>query len=150
VVVLSHGFLIYRTVCGDQVAVLRGTHRVITWDERGFGDTVYDEQPSTTGTRPTTCLRVLEQLGVDQAVFDVMSQCGFVELRTALLAPGRVRGPVLLDSQAGPKDAEAIPLYQGMIDSWVADAPTDELVELVWRACPSDALPASRINRRPS
>jgi len=129
VVVLSHGFLMDRTMFDDQVAVLRGTFRVITWDQRGFGDTVYDEQPFTFWDSARDCLGLLDHLDVDRAVFGGMSQGGFIALRVALLAPGRVRGLVLLDTQAGPEDAEVIPLYQGMIDAWVADGPTDELAE---------------------
>ena len=129
VVVLSHGFLMDRTMFDAQVAVLRGTYRVITWDERGFGDTVYDEQPFTYWDSAHDCLGLLDHLGVDRAVFGGMSQGGFICLRAALLAPGRVRGLILLDTQAGPEDAEIVPLYQGMIDAWVADGPTDELAE---------------------
>jgi len=129
VVVLSHGFLMDRTMFDDQVAVLRGTYRVVTWDERGFGDTVYDEQPFTFWDSAHDCLGLMDHLEVDRAVFGGMSQGGFIALRVALLAPDRVRGLVLLDTQAGPEDAEVIPLYQGMIDAWVADGPTDELAE---------------------
>ena len=43
--------------------------------------------------------------------------------------PERVRGLILLDTQAGPEDAEVIPLYQGMIDAWVTDGPSDELAD---------------------
>ena len=54
---------------------------------------------------------------------------GSSALRAALLAPDRVRALILLDTQAGPEDAEVIPLYQGMIDEWVANGPSDELAD---------------------
>ena len=38
-VILSHGFLMDHTMFDPQVAALKSTHRVITWDERGFGGT---------------------------------------------------------------------------------------------------------------
>lgn len=40
VVILSHGFLMDHTMFDAQVAALKSTHRVITWDERGFGGTL--------------------------------------------------------------------------------------------------------------
>ena len=40
-----------------------------------------------------------------------------------------MRALILLDTQAGPEDADVIPLYQGMVDAWVADGPTDELAD---------------------
>ncbi|HEY5110594.1 MAG TPA: alpha/beta hydrolase [Acidimicrobiales bacterium] len=127
VVVLSHGFLMDRTMFDDQVAVLRDAYRVITWDERGFGDTIYDDRPFTYWDSARDCLGLMDHLGIDQAVIGGMSQGGFLALRAALLAPERVRGLILLDTQAGPEDAEVIPLYQGMIDAWMTDGPSDEL-----------------------
>ena len=53
------------------------------------------------------------------AVLAGMSQGGFLSLRAALTAPERVRGLVLIDTQAGVEDPEALPLYQGMNDEWV-------------------------------
>jgi pimeloyl-ACP methyl ester carboxylesterase len=44
-VILSHGFLMDGDMFEPQVAALRDTHRVITWDERGFGRTEFDGQP---------------------------------------------------------------------------------------------------------
>ena len=38
-VILSHGFLMDHTMFDAQVTALRATHRVVTWDERGFGGT---------------------------------------------------------------------------------------------------------------
>ncbi len=126
-VVLAHGFLMDRTMFDAQVAALRGRYRVITWDERGFGETVYDGEPFTYWDSAADCLGLLDHLGLDRAVLGGMSQGGFIGLRAALLAPDRVRGLILLDTQAGPEDTEVIPLYRAMIDEWVTSGPTDDL-----------------------
>ncbi len=129
-VILAHGFLMDRTMFGAQVAALRHRYRVITWDGRGFGDTVYGGGPFTYWDSAADCLALMDHLGIDRAVVGGMSQGGFVSLRVALLAPDRVRGLILLDTQAGTEDPEAIPLYRGMIDDWVANGPSDAVAEL--------------------
>jgi 3-oxoadipate enol-lactonase len=126
-VILGHGFLMDRSMFEPQVEALRGDYRVITWDERGFGDTEYDGQPYSYWDSASDCLGLLDQLGIDRAVVGGMSQGGFLSLRAALLAPERVRGLILLNTQAGSEDPDVIPLYQGMVDAWVADGPSDEL-----------------------
>lgn len=126
-VILAHGFLMDRSMFGPQVDALRGDHRVITWDERGFGDTQYDGGPFSYWDSAKDCLGLLDHLGIERAVVGGMSQGGFISLRVALSAPERVRGLILLNTQAGTEDPAVVPLYQGMVDSWVADGPTDEL-----------------------
>jgi 3-oxoadipate enol-lactonase len=126
-VILAHGFLMDRSMFGPQVEALQSAYRVITWDERGFGETRYDGQPFTYWDSAGDCFALLDHLGIERAVVGGMSQGGFISLRAALLAPERVRGLILLNTQAGTEEPEAIPLYQGMIDTWVADGPSDEL-----------------------
>ncbi len=126
-VILAHGFLMDRSMFDPQVASLRDRYRLITWDERGFGDTEWDGKPFTYWDSASDCVGLLDHLGIDRAVVGGMSQGGFLSLRTALSAPERVRALILLDTQAGPEDAEVIPLYQGMIDEWQAKGPTAEL-----------------------
>jgi pimeloyl-ACP methyl ester carboxylesterase len=130
-VILAHGFLMDRGMFAPQVEALRGTHRVITWDQRGFGDTEFDDQPFTYWDSAEDCLGLLDHLGVDRAVVGGMSQGGFVSLRAALLAPERVRGLVLLNTQAGTEDAEVIPLYEGLLAEWSTDGPSDDTCALV-------------------
>jgi pimeloyl-ACP methyl ester carboxylesterase len=129
VVVLAHGFLMDRSMFDDQVAALRHDYRVITWDARGWGETLYDGRPFTYWDLARDCLALMDHLGIDRAVVGGMSQGGFLALRAALLAPGRIRGLILLDSQAGPEDPDVVPVYQGMIDAWVIDGPSDELAD---------------------
>jgi pimeloyl-ACP methyl ester carboxylesterase len=52
-----------------------------------------------------------------------MSQGGFTALRAALLAPERVRGLVLIDTQAGTEDPELLPLFAALREEWIAHGP---------------------------
>jgi 3-oxoadipate enol-lactonase len=130
-VVLAHGFLMDRTMFAPQVERFRPHYRVITWDSRGAGDTEYDGRPFTYWDLAADGLVLLDHLGIDRAVIGGMSQGGFVSLRMALLAPDRVRGLILLDTQAGTEESEVIPLYQAMLDEWVGQGPSDEIADAV-------------------
>lgn len=120
VVVLSHGLLMNRSMFAPQVEALRDAHRVVTWDQRGHGAAEH-EGTWTYWDSAHDLLALLDHLGVAQAVLGGMSQGGFLSLRAALLAPERVRALVLIDSQAGPEDPAAAPLYDAMARAWAAD-----------------------------
>jgi pimeloyl-ACP methyl ester carboxylesterase len=126
-VVLAHGFLMGRSMFESQVAALRDRYRVIIWDERGIGETVDDGDSFTYWELAADGLALLDHLGIDSAVVGGMSQGGFISLRMALAAPARVRALILLDTQAGLEDPEAVPLYRGMMEDWVANGVSDEI-----------------------
>lgn len=130
-VVFSHGFLMDHEMFAPQVAALTPEFRVITWDERGFGDTEFDGKPFTYWDSALDCLGLLDHLGIDQAVLAGMSQGGFLSMRAALLAPERVRALVLIDTQPGSEDPQKRPLYQGMLEAWATEGPSDALAEVV-------------------
>jgi 3-oxoadipate enol-lactonase len=130
-VVLSHGFLMDHDMFAPQVAALAPEFRVITWDERGFGETEFDGKPFTYWDSARDCLGLLDHLGLERAVLGGMSQGGYLSLRAALLAPERVRALVLIDTQARLEDPDKLPTYQGMIDTWVSEGPSDTLAEAV-------------------
>jgi pimeloyl-ACP methyl ester carboxylesterase len=130
-VVLSHGFLMDREMFAHQVQALSPEFRVITWDERGFGETEFDGEPFTYWDSARDCLGLLDHLGIDQAVFGGMSQGGFLSMRAALLAPGRVRALVLIDTQSGPEDPERLPAYRQMQETWLQVGPVDELAQAI-------------------
>jgi 3-oxoadipate enol-lactonase len=121
-VVFSHGFLMDHTMFDPQVTALAPHYRVITWDQRGHGDT------RTTGAftywdSAADVLALLDHLGVERAVLAGMSQGGFLSLRAALAAPDRVRALVLIDSQAGLEDPAAAPAYEQMHQVWLDAGP---------------------------
>ena len=118
VVIFSHGFLMDHSMFDAQVAALRDTHRVITWDERGFG-----------GTRATgdfsywdsanDVLGLMDHLGIRSAVLGGMSQGGFLSLRAALTAPDRVEALILVDTQSGVEAPETVEPYNQLHAAWV-------------------------------
>src|ERR1700726_4928941 len=130
-VILAHGFLMDRTMFEPQVRALSGEYRVITWDERGHGETEFDGQPFTYWDSARDCLGLLDHLDIDQAVLGGMSQGGFLSLRAALLAPERVKALVLIDTQAGVEDPERLPAYRQMQQTWLQLGPVDELAETI-------------------
>ena len=89
-VVLSHGFLMDHEMFAPQVEALKLTHRVITWDERGFGGTLATDE-FTYWDSAKDVLGLMDFLGIDSAIVGGMSQGGFLSLRVALTAPERVR-----------------------------------------------------------
>jgi pimeloyl-ACP methyl ester carboxylesterase len=130
-IVLAHGFLMDRSMFAPQVEVLAPRHRVITWDSRGHGDTVDTGVPFSYWDLAVDCLGLMDHLDIHRAVVGGMSQGGFVSLRVALCAPERVRGLILLDTQAGPEDPEVVPLYQAMLEEWVTTGPSQSIAEAV-------------------
>lgn len=130
-IVLSHGFLMDREMFAPQVAALSPEFRVITWDERGFGETEFDGEPFSYWDSAGDCLGLLDHLGIDRAVLGGMSQGGFLSLRAALTAPERVRALVLIDTQSGVEDPERLPAYRQMQQTWLQVGPVDELAEAI-------------------
>ncbi len=122
-VVLSHGLAMDHSMFDPQVAALSGEYRVIAWDERGHGETV-TPGPFSYWDSAQDALGLLDHLGIGSAVLAGMSQGGFLSLRAALLAPDRVRGLILIDTQAGLEDPANAESYQQLHDIWLEQGPT--------------------------
>ena len=130
-IVLSHGFLMDHRMFAAQVAEFGERYRIITWDQRGFGDTVGDGQPFTYWDSARDLFAILAARGIERAVLVGRSQGGFLSLRAALLHPDRVRALVLIDTQPAPEDPEVVTAYRTMIDSWVDDGYQEELADVI-------------------
>lgn len=130
-VVLSHGFLMDHTMFDAQVAALSDKFRVVTWDERGFGQTEYDGKPFTYWDSANDCLALMTHLGIDTAVLGGMSQGGFLSLRAALTAPARVRALVLIDTASDNDTPDVLAAYRQMVDAWVTHGPSDDLANII-------------------
>jgi len=129
VVMLSHGFLMDQSMFAPQVQALAPEFRVMTWDQRGHG---WDHSghggtpaqgPFSYWDSARDLLALLDHCGVQRAVLGGMSQGGFVSLRAALLAPARVAGLILIDTQAGQEDPAVAPAYEQMHEVWREQGP---------------------------
>ena len=118
VVILSHGFLMDHSMFDAQVEALRTQYRVITWDERGFGGTQATGE-FTYWDSARDVLGLMDHLSIDTAVVGGMSQGGFLSLRTALLAPERVRALILIDTQSGTEAPDTIEPYNQLHAAWL-------------------------------
>ncbi len=121
-VVLSHGFLMDQSMFAAQVAALAPEFRVITWDERGHGGTPSAGSFSYWDSAADV-LALLDHCGIGRAVLGGMSQGGFLSLRAALLAPERVGGLILIDTQSGTEDPALAPGYEQLHQTWLAHGP---------------------------
>lgn len=128
-VVFCHGFLMDHRMFDPQVEALAPAYRAIRWDARGFGRTETDGKPFTYYDSAADCIALMDHLGVDKAVLVGMSQGGFLALRAALRYPDRVKGLVLIDTEAGVPDAQTMAGYQQMLETWTTQGPIQPLVE---------------------
>jgi pimeloyl-ACP methyl ester carboxylesterase len=106
-VVLLHAGVVDRRAWRPLAPHLLPGHRLIAYDRRGFGDTaVAESQPVD---HVADLLAVLDHLDVDAAVVVGNSMGGVLALDTAMTAPERVRGLVLVGTgwRGGPYPEDA-------------------------------------------
>jgi 3-oxoadipate enol-lactonase len=96
-VVLIHGFSLDMRMWDPQVPELAAAFRVVRYDCRGFGASgPFD--PAVPYTHAADLVALLDHLSIERAALVGLSFGGQVALRTALVAPDRVRALALLDS----------------------------------------------------
>ncbi|HTI26973.1 MAG TPA: alpha/beta hydrolase [Kutzneria sp.] len=136
-VVLLHSFLMDGDMFAPQIAALGDTFRLVTVDERGHGKTPLDG-PFSYWDVAEDVLAVVDELGIDQFALVGTSQGGFIALRIALLAPGRVTALAVLGSSAAAEDPRVAEAYRGLGTLWTTQGPTDQLLDMVATICVGD------------
>jgi pimeloyl-ACP methyl ester carboxylesterase len=132
VIVFSHGLFMDHTMFEAQVRAFEDRWRCIAWDERCHGQTETTDAPFTYWDSARDLLGLLDHLGVRRAVLAGMSQGGFLSLRAALTAPQRARALVLMDTQPGVEDPAKVPVYDQLVEAWMApDGPPQEVIDTV-------------------
>ncbi|WP_019852975.1 alpha/beta fold hydrolase [Actinopolyspora mortivallis] len=128
-VLLGHGFFLDHTMFAAQAEALssRG-YRVVTWDARGHGNSTTGDAPFTYWDTARDVLGLMDRLGIRNAVVGGLSQGGFTALRTALLAPHRVTGLLLLATEAHALSEEDRRSYTTMFGELSERGAVDELL----------------------
>lgn len=100
-VILGHSFLCSGAMWNWQLDPLARRHLVINVDLRGHGRSGVAPAPFDLYDLVDDLLAILDRLGLQSAVWAGLSIGGMVALRAALVAPDRVSGLILLDTDAG-------------------------------------------------
>ena len=99
---------------GPAPAMLAQRFRVVTFDNRGFGESAVPPGPYTTTQLARDAAAVLDAAGIEQAHLIGISLGGMVAQELVLVAPERVRKLVLCSTTAGgPK---SVPMPQQTVE----------------------------------
>ncbi len=99
-VVFGHGYLFDHRMYDSQLDTLAADHRVIALDWRAHGASGTPTTRWSMRDQGIDYVRVMDALGVEQAVVVGQSMGGMAALHLALEYPERVRGLVLIDTSA--------------------------------------------------
>jgi pimeloyl-ACP methyl ester carboxylesterase len=124
VVLLSHGYLATRHMWGPNVAALAAAgHTVVTWDQRGHGDSDYPDDDDAYGESMAVgdMAAILDEVGADRAVVAGMSLGGYLSLAFHLAHPERTAALVLVDTGPGFKSDDARAAWNRTAEQYAAD-----------------------------
>jgi len=109
-----HGLTFDTRMWRSQVAALSGKYRCVSIDFRGHGQSAAPDGEYTLEAMAEDVYQVMRHLGLAQAHVAGLSMGGMVAMRLALAHPEVVRSLLLLDTDAGPEEAERAPRYEAM------------------------------------
>jgi pimeloyl-ACP methyl ester carboxylesterase len=96
-----------------QVPALSERHRVITFDNRGAGQSSVPDEPYSTRAMAGDAVGVLDALGIERAHVIGVSMGGMIAQEVALSHPGRVRSLQLHCTYARPDR-----YFQALMEAW--------------------------------
>lgn len=99
-VVFLHAFPLNQSMWDEQVAEFSRTHRVITFDWRGFGDSNLGSSDSSMPNFAGDLAGLLDRLGVGTATICGLSMGGYAAFAFCRNYPARVKALILCDTRA--------------------------------------------------
>jgi pimeloyl-ACP methyl ester carboxylesterase len=120
-VVLLHGYPFNRSMWSEQVAALRDTHRVVTPDLRGLGESDCSDGPATMNTMAGDVAALMDALEIQRAAVGGLSMGGYVALAFYKLFPLRVRSLLLADTRPQGETEEGKQIRAQQIEKVLAE-----------------------------
>lgn len=142
-IVVAHGFALDSTMFAG-MAEPAPSRRVVAWDAPGHGRSPAAGGPYSFWDLARDQLALMDALGIGRAVVGGVSQGGFTALRTALLAPERVAGLLLIDTEADALSDEDATAYGELFAALEQQGPTPELTGALAAQIVGDHPAASR------
>ena len=106
-VILIHGFPFNRAMWTPQLAALSKSHRVISYDLRGHGQSEVGDGQYTVELFVDDLLMIMDHLRVQRAVLCGLSLGGYIALRAVERHPDRFNGLALCDTKSEADGNEA-------------------------------------------
>jgi pimeloyl-ACP methyl ester carboxylesterase len=107
VVLFLHAFPLGLSMWDSQAAALEATHRVVRFDDRGFGGSPPHQGPLTMDQIADDADGLLDALGIDRAAVCGCSMGGYAAFAMVRRHPDRIAALVLQDTRSGADSDEA-------------------------------------------
>jgi 3-oxoadipate enol-lactonase len=114
-IVLTHGATVDHRMFDAQLETLTEHYRVLTWDMRGHGQSRPMGESFSVPRAVADLLAILDQIGVQQAVFVGQSTGGYVGQELVFRHPERVKALVMVD-------CACITFPRSALDGWLLRA----------------------------
>ena len=124
VVLLSHGYTASgRMWAGNVGALADAGHTVVTWDQRGHGESDYPGDPSAYAEPLAVAdmAAILDEVGAERAVIGGMSLGGYLSLAFHLAFPERTAALVLVDTGPGFRSDDARAAWNRTAEQYATD-----------------------------
>jgi 3-oxoadipate enol-lactonase len=129
----GHGLLASKAMFDAQIEELSDRWRCVSVDWPGHGDSGHRPGGWSFYDMVDDTVALVSELGHDKAVFAGLSQGGMVFMRLAMEHPELVHALILLDTSAGPENAESLPAYEQLREGLLKgdDAQRDQMADAV-------------------
>jgi 3-oxoadipate enol-lactonase len=105
-IVFLHAFPLNQTMWDEQVAALASTHRVITFDWRGFGESPLGNGISTMEDWADDLAGLLHGLSIERAIIGGLSMGGYASFAFHRKYPEKISALILADTRATADNEE--------------------------------------------
>src|SRR5437867_8264156 len=120
-----------RTIWDEQIDEFKASYRCVAIDAPGHGDSAPVPMGIDFYGYADMLIAIAQQLGIDSAVWLGQSMGGFINLRLALRHPDRVKGLVLIDTQAHSEAPEKLAQYEAFLQVALQDGVSDDLLNIL-------------------
>jgi 3-oxoadipate enol-lactonase len=112
--ILIHGIFLDHTAFEQQVKAVAGQARIIAIDIHGHGQSSVLNQPMSLDEMAEDYFDLVQQLGIQQAIWGGVSLGGMTSLRIAHRHPEAVLGLLLLNTNAASGAGKKVPSFDGL------------------------------------
>jgi 3-oxoadipate enol-lactonase len=113
-IILIHGLFLDHTAFKHQIKAFESQARIIAIDIHGHGESSVLGQPMSLDEMAEDYLDLVQQIGIQQAVWVGVSLGGMTSLRIACRHPDSVLGLLLLNTNAGSGAGKKVPSFDGL------------------------------------